>query len=132
MTDAPDLCPNCKTEMVDAPSIGIYCPNRDCPVLDGWTLWPGQDGHPPKAEPARWRRLAAAAGRVANSSLVIVGLCLAIAYGNGYYQGLRHGTLYGVDLVMCTMDRIANSHPPGARGASDRCRRIDDARDARS
>ena len=32
----PILCNKCDTELVDAPGIGLYCPNKDCNVLDGW------------------------------------------------------------------------------------------------
>jgi hypothetical protein len=28
-------CPKCGTSMLDAPGIGVYCPNKECDVLDG-------------------------------------------------------------------------------------------------
>ena len=34
----PILCNKCDTELVDAPGIGLYCPNKDCDVLDAWAL----------------------------------------------------------------------------------------------
>lgn len=50
----------------------------------------------------------------------------------GYDHGRSTGWQKGSDAVFCAMDRIANSHPVGARGASINCKRIDAARDARS
>ena len=32
----PILCNKCDTELVDAPGIGLYCPNKECSVLDEW------------------------------------------------------------------------------------------------
>lgn len=29
-----EVCPRCKTGLLDAPGIGPYCPNKECPVLD--------------------------------------------------------------------------------------------------
>ena len=34
----PILCNKCDTELVDAPGIGLYCPNKECDVSDGWAL----------------------------------------------------------------------------------------------
>ena len=34
----PIHCFKCDTELVDAPGIGLYCPNKECDVLDGWAL----------------------------------------------------------------------------------------------
>ena len=34
----PVLCNKCDTELVDAPGIGLYCPNKECDVLDAWAL----------------------------------------------------------------------------------------------
>ena len=34
----PILCNKCDTELVDAPGIGLYCPNKECDVLDAWAL----------------------------------------------------------------------------------------------
>jgi hypothetical protein len=34
----PINCSKCGTELVDAPGIGLYCPNEDCGVLDDWDL----------------------------------------------------------------------------------------------
>lgn len=31
----PDECPECETELVEAPAIGHYCPNQSCGVGDG-------------------------------------------------------------------------------------------------
>ena len=39
----PILCNKCGTELVDAPGIGLYCPNKECGVLDGWALEEGED-----------------------------------------------------------------------------------------
>lgn len=41
-TKDPERCPECKTELVEAVGIAIYCPNDDCPVFDDSDLW---DGH---------------------------------------------------------------------------------------
>jgi hypothetical protein len=29
-------CPKCKTQLQDAPGIGLFCPNKECDVVDGW------------------------------------------------------------------------------------------------
>ena len=39
----PILCNKCDTELVDAPGIGLYCPNKDCDVLDAWALEEEED-----------------------------------------------------------------------------------------
>ena len=41
------LCPKCQTVLADAPGIGLYCPNKDCDVVDGWKNDLPQDPHPP-------------------------------------------------------------------------------------
>lgn len=38
-------CPLCKTDLINAPGIGPYCPTLDCPVLDGSLCW-NEDGTP--------------------------------------------------------------------------------------
>jgi len=48
-TDEP--CPKCSTPMQTAPGIGIFCPNKDCDVVDGPDLYHKQElpkePHPP-------------------------------------------------------------------------------------
>ena len=34
----PLFCNKCGTELVDAPGIGLFCPNKDCGVLDDWAI----------------------------------------------------------------------------------------------
>lgn len=29
-----EVCPSCATVLTDSPAIGLYCPNKECPVLD--------------------------------------------------------------------------------------------------
>jgi hypothetical protein len=36
--DDPIECNKCGTVLVDAPGIGLYCPNKNCDVLDGWGI----------------------------------------------------------------------------------------------
>jgi hypothetical protein len=43
-------CPKCSTPMQTAPGIGIFCPNKDCDVIDGPDLYEKdlpQEPHPP-------------------------------------------------------------------------------------
>jgi len=55
--DDPIECNKCGTVLVDAPGIGLYCPNKNCDVLDGWGI-PEEESTPitvnwpfPSAEP---------------------------------------------------------------------------------
>ena len=34
----PLFCYKCGTQLVDAPGIGLFCPNKECSVADGWDL----------------------------------------------------------------------------------------------
>lgn len=34
LTSDENVCPRCKTDLLDSPGIGLYCPNKECPVLD--------------------------------------------------------------------------------------------------
>jgi len=43
-------CPECKQEMQDS-SIGEYCANKDCPVLDDANFWDGNGNRNPPADP---------------------------------------------------------------------------------
>jgi predicted Zn-ribbon and HTH transcriptional regulator len=32
-------CPKCKTQLLNAPGIGLFCPNKECDVLDDWASY---------------------------------------------------------------------------------------------
>ena len=34
-----EKCPNCNTQLLSAPGIGSYCPNKDCYVIDNIKNW---------------------------------------------------------------------------------------------
>ena len=44
----PIHCHKCNTELIDAPGIGLFCPNKECDVVDG----PFSDDEPPVELPA--------------------------------------------------------------------------------
>ena len=35
MTNELTHCPNCQTELMEAPAIGPFCPNKNCRIGDG-------------------------------------------------------------------------------------------------